>query len=248
MLAGKRPLIVTAVLLTILVGSAGLFFLSPYIAIYRFGTAASAKNSQELSKLIDFHSLKTNLRPRIHTLVKQEIDTNAWGTRLDQGTRLLIAGFLIDPLTDLIVSPAGLDALLDDQIRRSYLEAFSPKRQSAQNRSWLDESAEDQPQSPPCQSEDLERGHERARIEKTLDKSIKALKPCTQQMLSQSSYQNINTFTVPLCVPNGRGKRTCYMTFTRDGLFTWQLTDIELDAIYTSLKGQYVAEKQAGTL
>jgi hypothetical protein len=109
----RRYLLVGLSLLTVVIAGVIYSYLSPRLALDSIRAAAKARDVDRLRELIDFDSVKSNLKDdvkaRLVTSAQKDLKNNPYA-----GLGFLLINAMVDPMVDAIVSPAGLSALVDN--------------------------------------------------------------------------------------------------------------------------------------
>ncbi len=84
------------------------FYAAPYITFYQIKDAAKRKDSEVLSELVNFPTVKGSIKEALRTGLAQATQKEG-GFAAALG--LLFGGVLIDSAVDVVVSPSGLEAL-----------------------------------------------------------------------------------------------------------------------------------------
>ncbi len=86
----------------------------PYLTLDRLKTATANRNADDLAKEIDFPALRTSIKSNIKTQVMAQIASNSTQATPAMGKELIDQ--MIEPLVDKMVTPKGLDELMQDKI------------------------------------------------------------------------------------------------------------------------------------
>lgn len=86
----------------------------PYITVHRMRAAVDARDGGELAEHVDFESVRQNLKNRFDALVLESVESGDDGD-LELAAAAVgakIGGFVVDGMIDLVVTPAGLQKLM----------------------------------------------------------------------------------------------------------------------------------------
>lgn len=84
------------------------FYIAPYITFYQLKDAAKRKDTEELSELVNFPSVRESIKDALRAGLAQATQKEG-GFAAALG--ILFGGVLIDSAVDVVVSPNGLEAL-----------------------------------------------------------------------------------------------------------------------------------------
>jgi Protein of unknown function (DUF2939) len=99
--------------ITAIVGG-GAFYFSPYLALNNMKTATVHRDADALAVEIDFPSLRTSIKAGVRAQVLKQIARAGAGATPAMGKETI--GKMVDPAVDKIVTPEGLDQLMQDKI------------------------------------------------------------------------------------------------------------------------------------
>ncbi len=95
--------------------AAGGFYLTPYLAIQQLRSAAAAQDADALAAQVDFPALRASLKTSVQAhLAGQELNERGEPTPA-AAMGAAIAGALLGPMVDTLVTPASLGRLLQGQ-------------------------------------------------------------------------------------------------------------------------------------
>lgn len=95
--------------------AAGGFYLTPYLAIQQLRSAAAAQDAEKLAAHVDFPSLRASLKTSVQAHLAG-LDVNERGEPTPAAAMgAAIAGALLGPMVDTLVTPASLGRLLQGQ-------------------------------------------------------------------------------------------------------------------------------------
>jgi hypothetical protein len=111
----KKTGIIIAAVSTVVVALVGIgAYFSPYLTLNNMKTATANRNANALSQEIDFPSLRTSLKENIKIQVIKQMA--ATGAKPIQGVSPDLIAKTIDPMVDKILTPEGLDNLMQDKV------------------------------------------------------------------------------------------------------------------------------------
>lgn len=121
---GKGKWIAVVALLTVVLAGIGWYVESPLYTLGRMKAAAQANDSEALSSYIDYPALRESLKSQIMARVQTDVSKN---DQSGMGSfEAALAGAAIGPLTDAVVSPAGVRAVLLSKQREEAARAGAP--------------------------------------------------------------------------------------------------------------------------
>lgn len=95
--------------------AAGGFYLTPYLAIQQLRSAAAAQDADGLAAQVDFPALRASLKTSVQARLASQ-DLNERGEPTPAAAMgAAIAGALLGPMVDTLVTPASLGRLLQGQ-------------------------------------------------------------------------------------------------------------------------------------
>jgi Protein of unknown function (DUF2939) len=95
------------------IGVGGVYF-SPYLTLNHLKTATANRDADALAGEIDFPSLRTSIKAGVRSQVLKQIAANAGKTAIPANQEMV--GKMVDPAVDKIVTPAGLEQLMEDKV------------------------------------------------------------------------------------------------------------------------------------
>jgi hypothetical protein len=107
----NRGLLVGGVILAFACG--GGLYASPYITLYQMYQAVERKDVQEISRYVDFPSLRESVKSNVQTIMARE--TSQVQNPLLGLLASTIGGAVLDPVLESVVTPSGVAALLEGQ-------------------------------------------------------------------------------------------------------------------------------------
>jgi hypothetical protein len=113
----RRLMIVLAALAAL---AAGWWLGSPYWTLHQMKSAAEQGDTARLSTYIDYPAVRENLKGQVRRAILKDASTNEEGKGL-AALGSAIAGALIDPVIDTMVSPEGLQAAFAEREAQSTL-------------------------------------------------------------------------------------------------------------------------------
>lgn len=109
----KTYLAIATISALALLGVAYYSYISPILTLERIKNAAKASDKDRLRDLVDFESVRAGLKEDI----KAQLVVSAGETLKDNpfaAFGMALAGMVVDPLVDFIVSPAGITRLMEN--------------------------------------------------------------------------------------------------------------------------------------
>ncbi len=111
----KTGIIIAAVSTSVAaIGCGGIYF-SPYLTLNNLKTATANRDADALAGEIDFPSLRTSIKEGVRSQVLKQMAANA-GTKATPVMGKEMVGKMVDPVVDKIVTPEGLDQLMQDKV------------------------------------------------------------------------------------------------------------------------------------
>ncbi len=98
-----------AALATVFAG--GWYYASPGFAMKELRDAAIRGDKQELKERVDFPAVRESLKEQVRAVIMAEMAKQK--DNPFAGLGMLMAGAIIDPMIDTMVSPSGMKALVD---------------------------------------------------------------------------------------------------------------------------------------
>lgn len=187
----------------IVVAVAAYTYASPYIALSRMKTAADARDPDALSQYVDYPALRTSLKQQLGDLLVRRF-TAEHGNNPLMLFGLAIGSALVGPLVDVYVTPEGVAGLLDG--------------------------------IPPDTSGTGQPAHNTAAAQTPASAALAPLpgsvggtasSPATATFRTQTGYRSFNVFAVTR-LRDGSSERFTII-LRRHGLFSWQLSAVELN-------------------
>lgn len=105
-------LLITGIIVATLVGAGLYSYLSPGITLQEIREAARNDNKERLRELIDFDSVKTGLKEDFKAQFLASADIELKSNPF-AGLGLMMVNAVVDPLVDILVSPAGIAGIVD---------------------------------------------------------------------------------------------------------------------------------------
>lgn len=87
------------------------FYFTPYIAVWGLKSAAEAKDANQMSVYINYPALKESLKSLFSAKVAHEVGSAQGNPFAAAGA--VVAGAMIGPMVDAMVSPEGLSAMIN---------------------------------------------------------------------------------------------------------------------------------------
>ncbi len=103
--------IVLGVVALAAVTAGGWYYASPSFAMKGLRDAAVNGDKQELKERVDFPAVRESLKEQIRAVLIAELAKNKDNPFASFG--IMMAGAIIDPMIDTVVSPSGMKALVD---------------------------------------------------------------------------------------------------------------------------------------
>jgi hypothetical protein len=196
-----RTLIVVLVVIVV-VAVLGYGYASPYLALDSLKRAADARDAQTVSEYVDYPALRESLKEQIGGLLTRRIEARASGNPL-AAIGAMIGVALIGPLVDAYATPDGVAALLNGMPPRGDLNQRPPAPQDA----GANAPATPAPPAPaPATSTTAP----------------------PQPPQTTAGYRGINEFAVTY--QHGVGDARYAAILRREGLFSWKLAAVDLNA------------------
>lgn len=121
---GKGKWVAAVALVAVVLCGIGWYLESPIYTLGEMRDAAMANNSQKLSSYIDYPALRGSLKAQIMARVRADVAKN------DQSGigsfEAALAGAVIGPLADAVVSPVGVRAMLLSKQREELATSGAP--------------------------------------------------------------------------------------------------------------------------
>jgi hypothetical protein len=176
----------------------GGFYLTPYLAIQQLRSAAAAQDAEGLGAQVDFPALRASLKTSVQArLAGQELNERGEPTPA-AAMGAAIAGALLGPMVDALVTPASLGRLLQGQAPAAAV--FNSGRSDRNDRSEAQGSAK-----PPS-------------TEATAD---------PQALETRMAYESLNRFVFSV-KKQGADEDPVHLVLHRKGLLAWQLAELRL--------------------
>jgi hypothetical protein len=97
----------------IILAVGGWYYFSPRYTLHQMKTAAVAKDSEKLSRYVDYDALRADLKADLRRAMMKEMTkqpSNGW-----EALGSAIAMAIVDPMIDAMVSPEGVQAMFEQQ-------------------------------------------------------------------------------------------------------------------------------------
>jgi hypothetical protein len=201
-----RPLI-AVLLVTVVVAVLGYAYASPYLALDRLKRAADARDAQTVSEYVDYPALRESLKEQIGGLLTRRIEARASGNPL-AAIGAMIGVALIGPLVDAYATPDGVAALLNGMPPRGDLNQRPPAPQDTGANAPVGPA--DSTPAPPAPA------------------AATTTTAPPQPPQTTAGYRGINEFAVTY--QHGVGDARYAAILRREGLFSWKLAAIDLNA------------------
>lgn len=207
----SRPLIVTLVVIVV-IAALGFVYASPYIALNNLKRAADARDAQTVNQYVDFPALRESLKQEVTGLLTRRLDAQGNGNPL-AAIGAMIGVALIGPLVDAYATPDGVAALLNGM----------PPRGNPGERPPAPPAANNPPATPapaPVPASPTAGGSANSAANNN------AAPP--QPPETTAGYRGLNQFVVTY--RHGAGDARYSAIFQREGLLTWKLSAVNLNA------------------
>lgn len=200
-------------------------YVSPYLAAFQFLQSARSGNVSALCAAIDFPELKANLKPQIQAIFGLYIDA-AGKEAGDTGALLavLAGNLLLDPLVDSIVSPEGLKGLVCGRADTKEIEALLGGQAF-----FLRGSCPEQ-------------AHNKESLS-FLAGMASGVGSREKSNVFAGRYDSPNTFVLDLPV-NVREGGTVTLIFSREGISSWRLSNVEIEKLAGHILKRYIARQE----
>jgi type IV pilus assembly protein PilA len=109
----RRSWLVGLSLLVVVIAAVAYSYLSPRLTLDSIRSAAKTKDVDRLRELIDFDSVKANLKDDVKARLMASLTKDTQNNPF-AGLGLLLVNAMVDPMIDAMISPAGLSALVND--------------------------------------------------------------------------------------------------------------------------------------
>jgi hypothetical protein len=110
-MAAKRSPLSTLLVLAVLFAGVWLYF-TPYLALTRLQKAAKNGDTQAMTELVDFPSLRESVKTNVRSSVEHAVSRRHNPIGMLGG---LLAGAVASPLVDAFVTPQGIAALTEGE-------------------------------------------------------------------------------------------------------------------------------------
>jgi hypothetical protein len=198
----KRGFARPLIVVIVVVAVLGYGYASPYLALDSLKRAADARDAQTVSEYVDYPALRESLKEQIGGLLTRRIEARASGNPL-AAIGAMIGVALIGPLVDAYATPDGVAALLNGMPPRGDLNQRPPVPQDA----GANAPATPAPPAPaPATSTTAP----------------------PQPPQTTAGYRGINEFAVTY--QHGVGDARYAAILRREGLFSWKLAAVDLNA------------------
>ncbi len=203
----RRTSIITLVVLVV-IALLGFGYASPYLALDRLKRAADARDAATVNQYVDFPALRESLKQQVTALLTRRLDSQSNGNPL-AAIGAMIGVALIGPLVDAYATPDGVAALLNGIPPRGEPGERPPPPPSPPQSSDATPPAQAQPQQPAA-------------------KDTQSPQQSPQPPQTTAGYRGINEFVVTY--QHGVGDTRYSAILHRDGLFSWKLAAVDLNA------------------
>ncbi len=108
----------------------GVYF-SPYLTLNSMKTATANRNATALSQEIDFPSLRTSVKENIKAQIIKQM--NGVDSTPVKGMKTESVDKIVNPMVDKIVTPEGLDELMQDKIPGAKIDLSNLEKNMAES-------------------------------------------------------------------------------------------------------------------
>lgn len=202
-----RPLLI-ALIVVVVVAVLGYGYASPYVALDRLKRAADARDVATVNEYVDYPALRDSLKLQVSGLLTRRLGHS--GNPL-AAIGAMIGVALIGPLVDAYATPDGVAALLNGMPPRGEPGERPPPPPAA--------SADNAANAPASQP---------APVQPSVPGSAASGNGTPPQPpQTTAGYRSINEFVVSY--QHGVGDTRYSAIFTREGLFSWKLSAVDLN-------------------
>ena len=214
----KSTIVVGLSALLVLIIGAGVYsYFSPQLTLKGIQEAAKAQDTERLRDLVDFDSvragLKDDIRAMVNTSAAQDLRGNPFAA-----LGLAVAGAIIDPMVDALVSPAAIVRAVSEG-RIDVGAARTDKR--------------------PSGSGEVSAGQGEADINESSGSSP------FEKVKVEGRYAGYSRYRVTIRSADAKSEDGLGFTLRREGLFSWRLSRIVLPkSFFDSLKDKATDAEQ----
>ena len=202
-----RPLLI-ALVVVVVIAVLGYGYASPYVALDRLKRAADARDVDTVNEYVDYPALRDSLKLQVSGLLTRRLGHS--GNPL-AAIGAMIGVALIGPLVDAYATPDGVAALLNGMPPRGEPGERPPPPPAA--------SADNAANAPAPQP---------APVQPSVPGSAESGNGTPPQPpQTTAGYRSINEFVVSY--QHGVGDTRYSAIFTREGLFSWKLSAVDLN-------------------
>lgn len=191
--------------------AAGVFYSTPYIALYAIHRAVERNDAEAVSRYVDFPALRENIREKVLAqmpVVAPESSSSGRGLG-DLGQRLAMAA--ANQMVDRMVSPEGVMMLMEGKVSLQQLPQLPQLSTTPQAQQPPAGSLPPPTQTPPD-----------PQVQEPVTTSVDRAQARNRARDVRVSYQGWSKVRVG--VPREPGG----LIFRRDGLWGWRLVAVEL--------------------
>jgi hypothetical protein len=196
------------------------FYAAPYITFYQLKDAAKRKDTEALSELVNFPTVKESIKETWRAGLAQHATKDKEGG-FGAALGLLFGGFMIDSMVDLVISPSGLQALSRGQ-RPDFKNTKAPFGQPPTS----GRSSTTAPSSEEPSSDELEQGTS------FLEDVVNGIQGKTDMALG---YDGLSKFSARW-PDKATGQDAVVLILRRENVLWWRLTDIRMPILFDGAK------------
>jgi hypothetical protein len=204
-----RPLLI-ALIVIVVAAVLGYGYASPYVALDRLKRAADARDVATVNEYVDYPALRDSLKLQVTGLLTRRLGHS--GNPL-AAIGAMIGVALIGPLVDAYATPDGVAALLNGMPPRGEPGERPPPPPAASTDHAANPAAPAQPTAP---------GSNASNASDVPNGTTPPQPPQTT-----AGYRSVNEFVVSY--QHGVGDTRYSAIFTRQGLFSWKLSAVDLN-------------------
>jgi hypothetical protein len=204
-----RPLLI-ALIVIVVAAVLGYGYASPYVALDRLKRAADARDVATVNEYVDYPALRDSLKLQVTGLLTRRLGHS--GNPL-AAIGAMIGVALIGPLVDAYATPDGVAALLNGMPPRGEPGERPPPPPTASTDHAANPAAPAQPTAPGSNASNAS------------DAPNGTTPPQPPQ--TTAGYRSVNEFVVSY--QHGVGDTRYSAIFTRQGLFSWKLSAVDLN-------------------
>jgi hypothetical protein len=203
-----RPLLI-ALIVIVVAAVLGYGYASPYVALDRLKRAADARDVATVNEYVDYPALRDSLKLQVTGLLTRRLGHS--GNPL-AAIGAMIGVALIGPLVDAYATPDGVAALLNGM----------PPRGEPGERPPPPPASTDHAANPAAPAQPTAPGSNASNASDAPNGTTPPQPPQTT-----AGYRSVNEFVVSY--QHGVGDTRYSAIFTRQGLFSWKLSAVDLN-------------------